>query len=252
MGWGVPAAFNGLSDTQRLFKLKTGRARVRFLYEAHSGFRFAMAGFDLATVLFVFITTVLPPHGWLLWVDYALGAILLADFCARFWIARHPRRFLLSVWTLIDLVVILSMLAPMLISNYAFLRIVRALRVLRSYAVLRTLRQGNSWFAERGEVMLAVVNLVVFVFVVSAFVYVTQVGLNDKITTYIDALYFTVTVAATVGFGDITAAGTAARLVVTVHMLVNLIYVGTALRVLTNRGTARGPGGEGPPARPTA
>ncbi|WP_449233889.1 ion transporter [Azospirillum doebereinerae] len=215
----MTAASNGLSDTQRLFKLKTGRARVRFLYEAHSGFRFSMAGFDLVTVLFVFITTVLPPHGWLLWVDYALGTVLLADFCARFWIARHPRRFLLSVWTLVDLVVILSMLAPMLISNYAFLRVVRALRVLRSYAVLRTLRQGNSWFAERGEVLLAVVNLVVFVFVVSAFVYVTQVGLNDKIATYIDALYFTVTTLTTTGFGDITLVGTHGRLLSVLVML---------------------------------
>jgi hypothetical protein len=49
-----------------------------------------------------------------------------------------------------------------------------------------------------------------------------------------DALYFSVTTTATVGFGDIHAAGTPARLMVTVQMLFNLIYIGTALRILSS------------------
>jgi hypothetical protein len=49
-----------------------------------------------------------------------------------------------------------------------------------------------------------------------------------------DALYFSVTTTATVGFGDIHAAATPARLMVTVQMLFNLIYIGTALRILSS------------------
>jgi len=56
-------------------------------------------------------------------------------------------------------------------------------------------------------------------------------GLLDKT----DGLYFTVTVMSTVGFGDIHATGTAARAVVTGHMLFNLIYIGSALRLLSRR-----------------
>lgn len=48
-----------------------------------------------------------------------------------------------------------------------------------------------------------------------------------------DALYFSVTIMGTVGFGDVHAAGTVGRLMVTVQMLFNLIYLGTALRVLS-------------------
>jgi hypothetical protein len=55
------------------------------------------------------------------------------------------------------------------------------------------------------------------------------VGLDDRT----DALYFSVTIVATVGFGDIHAADSLAQLLVTLHMLFNLIYLGTALRVLT-------------------
>jgi voltage-gated potassium channel len=47
-----------------------------------------------------------------------------------------------------------------------------------------------------------------------------------------DALYFTVTVLSTVGFGDITPKSEFARLVVTVQMLANLILIGVGLRTL--------------------
>ena len=50
--------------------------------------------------------------------------------------------------------------------------------------------------------------------------------------TRTDALYFTVTVFTTVGFGDITAKTEAARLVVTGQMISDLIVIGIGLRVI--------------------
>jgi len=50
--------------------------------------------------------------------------------------------------------------------------------------------------------------------------------------TRTNALYFTVTVFATVGFGDITAMTEAARLVVTVQMLIDLVILGLGARVI--------------------
>jgi hypothetical protein len=50
--------------------------------------------------------------------------------------------------------------------------------------------------------------------------------------TRTDALYFTVTVFSTVGFGDITAKTEAARLVVTGQMIADLIFLGFGLRII--------------------
>jgi len=47
-----------------------------------------------------------------------------------------------------------------------------------------------------------------------------------------DALYFTVTVFSTVGFGDITAKTEAARLVVTGQMIVDLVAIGLVVKVI--------------------
>jgi voltage-gated potassium channel len=54
-----------------------------------------------------------------------------------------------------------------------------------------------------------------------------------------DALYFAVTTLATVGFGDVHAAGQAARAVVTVQQLYNLAVIATGVTVLVNRLTGR-------------
>lgn len=57
-----------------------------------------------------------------------------------------------------------------------------------------------------------------------------------------DALYFAVTVFATVGFGDISPVSGAARVVVTVQMIADLLLLGLVLRAMLNaveRGQAR-------------
>lgn len=53
--------------------------------------------------------------------------------------------------------------------------------------------------------------------------------------TKTDALYFTVTTLGTVGFGDIHAAGQAARALVTAQIAFNLVFVGALASVLTSQ-----------------
>ena len=60
--------------------------------------------------------------------------------------------------------------------------------------------------------------------------------------TRTDALYFSVTVFTTVGFGDIAAKSETARLVVTVQMLLDLVLLGVVIRLFLDavkRGRAR-------------
>jgi hypothetical protein len=56
----------------------------------------------------------------------------------------------------------------------------------------------------------------------------------DTALTRLDSLYFSVTVFATVGFGDITARSQLARSVVTGQMIVDFVFIGVVVRVLTS------------------
>jgi voltage-gated potassium channel len=62
--------------------------------------------------------------------------------------------------------------------------------------------------------------------------------------THTDALYFTVTVFTTVGFGDITAKSEGARLLVTGQMVVDLVVLGIGAKIVlgaVTRGRQRRP-----------
>jgi hypothetical protein len=72
--------------------------------------------------------------------------------------------------------------------------------------------------------------------VVFALVYVVMAtaepGSFDEPISRMDALYFTVTVLSTTGFGDITAQTDLARAVVTLQMVLDLILIGLVARLL--------------------
>ena len=48
------------------------------------------------------------------------------------------------------------------------------------------------------------------------------------------ALYFTITVFSTVGFGDITRRADLARIIVSIQMLLDLVILGSVVRLLLN------------------
>lgn len=79
-------------------------------------------------------------------------------------------------------------------------------------------------------------TIVPLVIVVFATVYVAMsdsdpAAFSEPITK-INGLYFTVTVLATVGFGDITGETDAARIAVTVQMLLDLLIIGVLVKVI--------------------
>ncbi len=79
--------------------------------------------------------------------------------------------------------------------------------------------------------------LVVLLLVFSAIYLSLSHSLPSTFTQQLDhtrALYFTVTVFSTVGFGDITPKTDPARLLVSAQMLVDLVLIGAVVRLLVN------------------
>lgn len=76
------------------------------------------------------------------------------------------------------------------------------------------------------------------------------VGLTDRV----DSLYFTMTTLTTVGYGDIYAAGTTARIAVTTQLFLDVVFVGLTARVvgpaLARSAAARAAEREGEDDRP--
>ncbi|WP_422001402.1 potassium channel family protein [Reyranella sp.] len=185
-------------------------------------FRYGLIVFDIVTIAVFLVSSVAGEAWWMIPLDLVIALALLADLVARTWIEKERLRHLMSLSTAADLVVIVSLLLPFFVENLAFLRIARALRLLRSYHLLRDLRTDSPWFRRHEDVIQRTVNLCVFIFIVTSFVYVTQHLINPKIATYVDALYFTITTLTTTGFGDITLEGAAGRILAVIIMVVGV------------------------------
>jgi voltage-gated potassium channel len=200
--------------------------RIEELYESGSArahrFRYGLLLFDIATVIFVVVTSFVPRAPWIAAVDIALGLLILFDFTARMIISGNRMRLLVQPSTIADLIAAASSLAPIAGEGFGFLRILRTLRLFRTYRLLSRLRVDFPFFRRNEDVIGALVNLGVFLFVMTGLIYTTQNAINPQISNYADALYFTVTALTTTGFGDITLEGTWGRMLSVAVMIIGV------------------------------
>ncbi|MCW8844117.1 MAG: potassium channel family protein [Rhodobacteraceae bacterium] len=190
--------------------------RLKELYEGHSPaahrFRYGLLIFDICTILFVIVTSFIPHTLAIEITDLVLGLVILADFIVRVVLERRKGMFFLRPATWADIVAMVSFIAPIAGEGLGFLRILRTLRLLHTYQLLYRLRSDWPYFRRNEEVVLAGINLAVFLFVMTGLIYALQHEVNPEIGNYADALYFTVTTLTTTGFGDITLSGTGGRM----------------------------------------
>jgi voltage-gated potassium channel len=204
--------------------LASVRARLRVLYHGQSPaalrFQASVLVVDLAIIAFFIATPLLRDDPYFLWIDYAVALLLIADLVARGLATNDIPRWLRQIPVIVDIFILLTLLMPTWLVNLGFLRILRLWTISRGSLVWRPLKKyGLERWREPAQ---AVLNLLVFLFVVTGFVYTFFVNRSEGIDGYIDALYFTVTTVTTTGFGDITLPGTFGRLTSIIVMIIGI------------------------------
>ena len=121
------------------------RGRLRELYYGWSPravrYRYGLLVFDLVTIGFVVSSSFFQASPVVEALYVVFGLLILADFAARLLASRSPLGELVHPMGIADLIVIVSFLAPLAGENFCFLRIVRALRLFRSYQLISRLRR---------------------------------------------------------------------------------------------------------------
>jgi voltage-gated potassium channel len=199
------------------------KQKITDLYEGDSQtahrFRYTLLALDVVTILFLIGSTFFYGHTIVEWVDMLFGLYIALDVLSRFWIANKKTVFFLSPLNLADLVAMVSFLAPLLGENFAFLRGLRVLRLLRSYRLQDRLRKDFLHFRQHEDVIMSSTNLFMFIFIMTELVFVTQVGDNPNVHNFLDAMYFTIAALTTTGFGDVTLQGDAGRVLSIIIMI---------------------------------
>lgn len=205
-------------EVRRLYYSRVPRA-VRF--------RYGLIAFDFTSIVFFLAAAAYPQTRVTAVLSGVIGVIILLDFLARFWVAGNRWRMLRRLYTLADIVVLASLLiAPLLTEDITFLSILRGARLLHSYRLMRDLRHDSEFFRRREDMVVAGVNLFVFIFVTTSLAFALFFNPHTGPAAYVDALYFTVATLTTTGYGDITLQSTWGKL-----FSVLIMVVGVALFV---------------------
>jgi len=213
------------------------RRTVRLLYTGSSErarqFRYGLIAFDAISIVYFVIIAALPEDPVYTAINFVLGIAIVVDLAARLWISDKVRTELRRVHTIADMVVVASIfLAPFFAENLGFVRILRGLRLIRAYHLLRDLRQESRFFRRHEDAILAAVNLLVFIFFTTSCVFVLAFEGHAGVSGYIDALYFTVATLTTTGFGDITMTTPGGKLLSVVIMVVGVSLFLQLLRAI--------------------
>lgn len=194
--------------------VEDGRETSAFLARA------AFTAVDLAILAFFILGPYLRASDAYLAVDYAIAAWIVGEMGLRAITSTSIRRFLARPMTWIDLVVLATLLLPDLLVNFAFLRVMRLWAIGRSRFLKEVLqRVGRPHYL---DVVRAVINFVVFLFVVTGFVYTSFFYEREGLEGFVDALYFSVATVTTTGFGDITLPGIVGKLTSVVTMIIGI------------------------------
>nr|WP_092422604.1 ion channel [Devosia crocina] len=211
-------------DRSKLGWFKRLRRRLRILYhsQAPAALRFQATVLlvDLAIIAFFVAAPVLRGQEAFLWIDYSVAALLFIELGARALASTDIPRWLRQLPVIVDIFILATLLAPTVFYNLGFLRILRLWTISQSSIVWRPLHKRK--LGAYQETIQAVINLLVFIFVVTGFVYTAFVNQDSGIVGYVDALYFTVTAMTTTGFGDIVLPGTFGKLTAIVIMIIGI------------------------------
>jgi voltage-gated potassium channel len=108
--------------------------------------------------------------------------------------------------------------------------------ILIAVSMLVLLSRGVRHVSLASVVAAVFIDLAILVcaFTTAYYSYGGRGGEIPKISTHLDSLYFAITILSTVGFGDITATGQGARLLVTMQMVLDFSYLAMVLGIVLN------------------
>jgi voltage-gated potassium channel len=149
------------------------------------------------------------------YIDTAVCVLLLVDFGIRF--KRAESKLAFMKWGWIDLIAS--------IPNLAIFRAGRMIRILRVIRLLRTIRATHKIstiiFQNRlhGTIASVFVTFLLLITFSSVGILICEQGPNAKITTAMDAVWWSVATITTVGYGDLYPITTEGRILAMILML---------------------------------
>lgn len=184
-------------------------------------------------------------HSIFLWLEWLFTLAFTVEYVARLACVRHPWRYALSFYGVIDLLALLPTYVALLVPEVQALIDVRVLRLLRVFRIFKLTAYvaeyqslGHALNASRRKILVFLSAVLMIVLVMGTLMYVVE-GPNNGFTNIPTSVYWAITTMTTVGFGDITPKTDLGRLISSAMMLLGWGTLAVPTGIVTAEMTAR-------------
>lgn len=158
-------------------------------------------------------------------LEWLFTLVFTLEYVARLSCVRHPMRYVLSFYGVVDLLALLPTYLALLVPEVGVLIDVRILRLLRVFRVFKLTAYvseyqviGQALRASQRKIMVFLAAVMMIVLVIGTLMYVVE-GPANGFTSIPTSVYWAITTMTTVGFGDITPKTDFGRLIASAMML---------------------------------
>lgn len=197
----------------------------------------------LLSILFVSLESVKSiseKHGTLLFVlEWAITIIFTIEYAVRIYIVRHKFSYIFSYYGLIDLLSILPSYIGIFSTGAHGLVVIRALRLLRIFRVLKLSRylQDSTIIitalkASRTKISVFLYAVILLVIIIGTVMYLVE-GEESGFGSIPEGIYWAIVTLTTVGYGDIAPVTTLGRLIASFVMVLGYGIIAVPTGIVT-------------------
>ncbi|WP_219904413.1 ion transporter [Aphanothece minutissima] len=172
-------------------------------------------------------------------LEWGFTLLFSLEYLLRLLLVAEPRRYATSFFGLVDLLAILPTYLGLLIGGGQLFLVVRVLRLLRVFRVLKLgayLQEAellwSALIAARRKITVFLLAMVTLVILIGAFMYVIEAG-NDGFRSIPVAIYWACVTITTVGYGDVAPVTPLGRFMASVVMLIGYSIIAVPTGILS-------------------
>jgi voltage-gated potassium channel len=171
-------------------------------------------------------------------LEWFFTAFFTIEYAVRIWCSPNRRKYVFSIWGVVDLLAILPTYIALLLPQAAPLLIIRLLRTIRIFRVLRLFKlmsHANKLGAELRKtlpilfVYFAAMLIITIIF--GCIIYVLE-GPNNGFDSIPSSIYWAIVTFTTVGYGDVVPITIAGRAVAALGMLLGFLSIAVATGII--------------------
>lgn len=203
-------------------------------------FLIAAIVFSIIIVMLDSVSNIWEEHAHILSIiEWILTILFTIEYALRLLITRKPFKFAFSFYGIIDLLSCLPAYLALFATAGSGLIVIRALRLLRLFRVLKLTRYVNAgnliWEAlkaSRYKISIFLYTVVMIIIVVGALMYFIE-GEASGFDSIPRSMYWVVVTITTVGYGDIAPMTTVGQLIASIVMIMGYAIIAVPTGIVT-------------------